>query len=263
MSILHDRIQANLRTTCLTLAGAFLLQTRLTCQPLMLASVTSQDVLSPWEAMASPLAEIRADLAVVAAPRPFGLSGLSEGCLVLGLPPARLAVALSARSTSSISMMVPELRYRFEPMDGYGMGLRVRSEWMIISGFDDHASLSIDLSASMRMAEWTLAVGLDRAIDLGQVRGPTLRMGLARDMDTIGMMIDVVIAWNRPASLRIASLIELTPRIPLRLALSTFPITIECALRVPVSTTTKLLMDLRHSDPLGAATALTFIMDIP
>jgi hypothetical protein len=134
---------------------------------------------------------------------------------------------------------------------------------MIIRGFDDRASLYIDMSASMRMAEWTLAVGLDRAIDLGEIKGPTLRMGLSHDVDSVAMMVDVVIAWNRPPSLRIASLIDLTPRVPLRLALKTSPITIECAVRIPVATTTDLLVDLRHSDPLGAATTLTFIMDLP
>ena len=261
MSNLHDWIPANLRTTCLTLAGAFLVHVSLKCQPLMLPSVTSQDVLSPWEAMASPLTEINGEFAVVATPRPLGLSGLSEACLVLGLPSARMAGALSAKSTSSISMIAPELRYQFLPMDGYGMGLRVRSEWMIIRGFDDRASLYIDLSASMRMAEWMLAVGLDRAIDLGEVKGPTLRMGLSHDVDSVAMMVDVVIPWNRPASLRIASLIDLTPRVPLRLALTTSPITIECAVRIPVAATTDLLLDLRHSDPIGAATTLTFIMD--
>lgn len=263
MSILHDWIPANLRTTCLTLAGAFLLHASLRCQSLAVPSVTSQDVLSPWEAMVSPLADITAELAAVATPRPFGLSGLSESCLVLGLPSTRIAVALSAMSTSSITIVTPQLRYRFVPMDGYVMGLRARSEWMLIRGFDDHASLSVDLSASMRMAEWTLAMGLDRAIDLGQVRGPMLRMGLSRDVDSIAMMVDVLIAWSRPASLRIASLIDLSRHVPVRVALTTSPITIECAMRVPVSATTDLLMDFRHADPLGSATTLTVIMELP
>lgn len=263
MSFLRCWMQTNLRTTCLTLAGAFLVHRHLCGQPHVLPSVTSRDVLSPWEAMASPLAEISPEVAVVATPRPFGLGGISEACLVLGLPAAQIAVALSALSTSSISVLAPELRYRFVPVEGYLMGLRMRSEWMLIRSFDDAASMSVDFSASMRMAEWMLAVGLDRAIDLGLVRGPTLRMGLCRDVDSIGMMIDLSITWDRPASLRLASVINLSPDVPVRLALTTSPITIECAMRMPVSSTADLLVDLRHSDPLGMATTLTLVLDLP
>lgn len=263
MSILRCWIQANLRTTCLTLAGAFLVHASLKSQPLMLPSLTSRDVLSPWEAMASPLADISREVAVVAVPRPFGLSGLSETCLVLGLPSADMAVALSAVSTSSISILVPQLRLRFVPMEDYMMGLCMRSEWMLIRGFDDAASMSVDASASMCLAGWTLAVGLDRAIELGLARGPTLRMGLARDVDSVGMMMDLTIAWDRPASLRVSSVIDLTGEVPVRVALTTSPITIECAMRMPVSINTELLVDLRHSDPLGMAATLTLLLEIP
>ncbi len=263
MSVLLNWIAANLRTTCLTLAGAFLVHLNLPCQPRILPSMTTADVLSPWEGMLSPLSEITGDLTVVATPRPFGLGGLSEACMVLGLPSQRMCVALSGVSTSSISTLIPELRYRFVPTQGYVMGLRARTEWMMIRGASDLISLSVDLGASMRIVEWTLAVGLDRVIDLGRVTGPTLRMGVARDLDTMAMSLDVIVAWDRPAALRLASMIVLRPNVPVRLALSTSPITVECALRMPVATTTDMLIDLRHSDPLGAVATLTLIMELP
>lgn len=263
MSVLHDWIPANLRTVCLTLVGTFLVQSAACAQPPFLPSITARDVFTEWEAMASPLAEITSELAVVASPRPFGMAGLSRACLAKGLPEVHSALAVSALSTSSISLLSSDLRYRFVPMDGYVMGLRTSASWMMVREFDNVFWLRTDVSAAMRIAEWTLAVGLDGMLAIGQAEIPSLRMGLTRDVDSIGLMIDVIITAVRPVAIRLATALALTERVSVRAALGSGPITIEWGIRMPISETADLAIDLRHADPLGMAAMLTIAMELP
>lgn len=184
--------------------------------------------------------------------------------MALALPNLYTSLAISAQQTSSISLISPQARYRFVPMDGYAMGLGARLDWMLIRGFENTVGLSADICASMRIVEWTLAMGLDNAIAVAAAgRGPTLRMGLARAIDSADVMMDLVVPWDRPASLRLAVNLLLTKRFRTRVALATDPITIAWAVRCGVSPTADMTVDVRHVDPLGMHTALTIAVRMP
>ncbi|MFM8770702.1 MAG: hypothetical protein ACKOE4_01565 [Candidatus Kapaibacterium sp.] len=226
-------------------------------------SVTARDVFTEFEAMASPLAEIASELDVIVTPRPFGRSGLSEACMAFSMPTLQTSLAVSALQTSSISLISPRVRYRFVPMDGYAMGLGARLDWMLVRGFENTISFNADICASMRIVEWTLAMGLENAISLASGRGPILRMGLARTIDSSDVMMDLIVRWDRPASLRLAVNLPLAERFRTRLALATSPVTNAWALRCVVSSTTDVAFDVRHVDPLGMHTALTIAVAMP
>jgi len=228
-----------------------------------IASITARDVFTEFEAMGSPLAEIARELDVVVTPRPFGRSGLSEACMALAVPTLQASFALSAVQTSAISLITPRVRYRFVPMDGYVMGLGARLDWMLIRGFENTVGFSADVCASMRIAEWTLAMGLDNAIALAAGRGPMLRMGLARVVDSADVMMDLVLRWDRPASLRLAVNVPLAEGLQTRMALASGPITIAWSVRCRVSQTAEMTFDIRHVDPLGMHTALTIALHLP
>lgn len=213
--------------------------------------------------MESPLAEMARELDVVIVPRPFGRSGLSEACLALAVPTLQTSLAVSAVQTSAISLITPRARYRFVPMDGYAMGLGARLDWMLIRGFENTVGFSADVSASMRIAEWTIAMGLDNAISLAAGRGPTIRMGLAREIDSADVMMDLVIRWDRPPSLRLAANLPLPERLRTRMALASGPITIAWSVRCGISQTADMTLDIRHVDPLGMHTTLTIAVQMP
>lgn len=263
MSVLHERLQANLRTMVQTSVCIALVCCASHAQQPGCTSITARDVFTEFEAMASPLAEIDSELDVVVTPRPFGQGGLSEACMAFAMPTLQTSLAVSAVQTSSISLISPRARYRFVPMDGYAMGLGARLDWMLIRGFENTISFSADICASMRITEWTLAMGLENAISLASGRGPILRMGLARTIDSSDMMMDLVIPWNRPASLRLAVNLPLAERFRTRIAVATGPIAIAWAVRCGVSATTDLAFDIRHVDPLGMHTALTIAVAMP
>ena len=263
MSVLHERLPANLRTTVQTSVCLALVCCAAHAQQPGFTSITARDVFTEYEAMESPLAEIARELDVVVAPRPFGRSGLSEACMAFAVPTLQTSLAVSAVQTSAISLITPRVRYRFVPMDGYAMGLGARLDWMLIRGFENTVGLSADVSALMRIAEWTLAMGLDNAISLSGGRGPTLRMGLARVIDSTDVMMDLVVRWDRPASLRLALNLPLAERLRTRMALASGPITIAWSVRCGVSQTADMTLDIRHVVPLGMYTALTIAVQMP
>lgn len=183
--------------------------------------------------------------------------------MAFAMPSLQTSVAVSTQQTSAITLVSPRMRYRFVPMDGYAMGLGARLDWMLIRGFENTVGVSVDLCASMRIVEWTLAMGLDNAIALAAARGATLRMGLARALDSADVMMDLVIRWDRPASLRLAANLPLAERVRMRVALATDPITIAWAMRCGVSPTVDMTVDVRHVAPLGMHTALTIAVRMP
>lgn len=255
--------RTNLRTMLMTWAWAFIVCLPCRAQPPFGGSVTGRDVLSESEALSSPLAELGDAVEFVAAPRPFSLEGLSQARLVAPWRSASLALALEARGSAALMHVAPSARLRWVPAEGYVMGLASCVEWMSIRNFDDVIAARMDVHAGMTMAEWTVAAGIDAMIEMGAVRGPTVRLGLAADLDSHAVTAELRMPWNRPVAIRIAGRARLTAGADVRAGLCSDPVSIDCALRTKISPVTHLLIDVRSVFPLGLCTTLTLAFAVP
>ncbi|MEY3386555.1 MAG: hypothetical protein RIR53_1366 [Bacteroidota bacterium] len=260
---LRKRVRTNLRTMLMTWLWFALVFAELSAQNAAPCSVTGCDVLSESEGISSPLAPIGGMIDMVFAPRPFGLDGLSQARIAVPVEQHSMSVAFDARGSLTLRRYAPSARIRWSPMESYVMGLAGTLEWLSIRGFDDVISAVIDAHAGMSMAEWTMCVGIDALVEIGAVRGPTFRAGMSRSLDSHSVMADVRIPWDRSASLRLAALFHPAERVRMRVGLASNPTTIECAVRLGVSPTADLMVDIRHVQPLGMRTALTLSVDVP
>lgn len=255
--------RTNLRTMLMTWAWACIVCLPCRAQPAHWGSVTGRDVLSESEALSSPLAELGDAVEVVAAPRPFSLEGLSQARVVAPLRSLAMSLALEARGSAALMHVAPSARLRWVPAEGYVMGLASGVDWMLIRGFDDVIAARMDVHAGMTMAEWTIAVGIDALIEMGAARGPAFRMGLAADLDSHAITAELRLPWNRPAALRIAGRARLAAGADVRAGLCSDPVSIDCALRMKISPTAHLLVDVRSMHPLGLCTTLTLAFAVP
>lgn len=262
MKGLQSWIRANLRTMVKTSMWLLLVSTNGPAQRMMPVSVTSLDVLTQTEALQSPLASVEPDVEVVISPRPFGLDGLSTARLCAGLPWASSTLGIAARSSTSISDVGMMMRYRWNPMNGYVMGLSGDLRWLLIQGMDDVFTLDVDVAAGMQLQEWTLSVGLIDILTFASSQGPTLTAGLARTADSTRVMVDLRIPWNTSASIRCAAVVMMTETVRGRVAVASYPIALECALRCGISPSTDLVIDMEYANPLGMRTTLTLAMTI-
>lgn len=262
MKGLQRRIQANLRTMVKTSMWLFLVSNGATAQRMMPVSVTSLDALTQTEALQSPLAPVEPDVEVVMTPRPFGLDGLSTARLCAGLPWANSTVGIAARSGTTISDVSVGMRHRWLPMNGYVMGLAGDFRWLLIQGMDDVLMLDLDLVAGMHLQEWTLSVGLMKIVAFASSHGPIFTAGLARSLDSTRVMVDLRVPWNTSASIRCAALVMMSEDLIGRVAVSSYPIVLECALRCRVSPTTDFVIDMEYANPLGMRTTLTLAMSM-
>lgn len=226
-------------------------------------SVTGSDVLSEYEGITSPLAALESRLEVVFVPRPYSLEGLSQARIVVPVHDWSMSFALDARGGASLMEITPSARLRWVPSTGYVMGLTSSLDWTSIRGFDDGLALRIGAHAGMTMSDWSLCTGIDGLAEVGHVRGPTFRAGLARAFDSLAVMADVLLPWDRPASLRLAACIKLAATAHARVGLSSVPVTVECAFRFGVTPDSHMLIDVRHVEPLGIRSSLTFAVEIP
>lgn len=256
-------IRTNLRTMLMTWAWACIVCQPCPAQPTSWGSVTGRDVLSESEALSSPLAELGDAVEVVAAPRPFALEGLSQARVVAPLRSLAMSLALEARGSAALMHVAPSARLRWVPAEGYVMGLASGVDWMSIRGFDDVIAARMDVHAGMTMAEWTIAAGIDALIEVGAVRGPVFRMGLAADLDSHAITAELRLPWNGPAALRIAGRARLAAGADVRAGLCSDPVSIDCALRMKISPSAHLLVDVRSMHPLGLCTTLTLAFAVP